>query len=137
MSYRHTFLVFLSSIFFSFLSPSLGQRVWLKSQRFRVQYPVRPHTVADSRRAVVNYWQKYVHEELVNRLGGLSLPIRLTDRPGMTLDVYCGRKTTTQKQQLQIPLLETAGYRLKYCLKGPLNPKHPTTLPTDNGEFQK
>ena len=44
-----------------------------------------------------------MHEVLVNRLGGLSLPrksvIRLTDRPDMTLDVYRGRKTTTQKQQ--------------------------------------
>ena len=40
-----------------------------------------------------------MHEILVNRLGGLSLPrksvVRLTDRPDMTLDVYCGRKTTT------------------------------------------
>ena len=39
-----------------------------------------------------------MHEVLVNRLGGLSLPrksvVRLTDRPDMTLDVYCGRKTT-------------------------------------------
>ena len=38
-----------------------------------------------SRRAVVSYWRKYVHEVLVNRLGGLSLPrksvVRLTDRP--------------------------------------------------------
>ena len=46
---------------------------------------------ADSRGAVVSYWRKYVHEVLVNRLGGLSLPrksvARLTDRPGMTLDV--------------------------------------------------
>ena len=45
----------------------------------------------------------YVHEVLVNRLGGLSLPrksvVRLTDRPDMTLDVYSGRKTTTQQQQ--------------------------------------
>ena len=43
-----------------------------------------------------------VHEILVNRLGGLSLPrksvVRLTDRPDMTLDVYHGRKTTTQQQ---------------------------------------
>ena len=43
-----------------------------------------------------------MHEELVNRLGGLSLPrksvVRLTDRPDMTLDVYCGRKTTIQQQ---------------------------------------
>ena len=38
----------------------------------------------------------------VNRLGGLSLPrksvVRLTDRPDMTLDVYRGRKTITQRQ---------------------------------------
>ena len=44
-----------------------------------------------------------MHEVLVNRLGGLSLPrksvIRLTDRPDMTLDVYRGRKTTMQQQQ--------------------------------------
>ena len=43
-----------------------------------------------------------MHEVLVNRLGGLSLPrksvVRLTDRPNMTLDVYCGRKTTIQQQ---------------------------------------
>ena len=57
------------------------------------------------RRAVVSYWRKYVHEVLVNRLGGLSLPrksaVRLTDRPDRTLDVYRGRKTTTQQQQQQ------------------------------------
>ena len=66
-----------------------------------------PHTFvspsAFSRRAVVSYWRKYVHEVLVNRLGGLSLPrksaVRLIDRPDMTLDVYRGRKTTNQHQQ--------------------------------------
>ena len=46
-----------------------------------------------------------MHEVLVNRLGGLSLPrksvVRLTDRPDMTLDVYRGRKTTMQQQQHQ------------------------------------
>ena len=45
-----------------------------------------------------------MHEVLVNRLGGLSLPrksvVRLTDRPDMTLDVYHGRKTTIQQQLL-------------------------------------
>ena len=50
-----------------------------------------------------------MHEVLVNRLGGLSLPrksvVRLTDRPDMTLDVYRGRKTT--KQQQQQPTLST------------------------------
>ena len=54
-------------------------------------------------RTVVSYWRKYVHEVLVNRLGGLGLPrksvVRLTDRPDMTLDVYRGRKTTMQQQQ--------------------------------------
>ena len=54
------------------------------------------------RAAVVSYWRKYVHEVLVNHLGGLSLPrksvVRLSDHPNMTLDVYRGRKTTTQQQ---------------------------------------
>ena len=42
-----------------------------------------------------------MHEVLVNRLGGLSLPrksvVRLPDRPDMTLDVYRGRNTTIQQ----------------------------------------
>ena len=74
--------------------------IWLVSQGSWVRYPVWPHTFvspsADSRGAVVSYWQKYVHEVLANRLGGLSLPrksvVRLTDRPDMTLDVYCDVK---------------------------------------------
>ena len=49
-----------------------------------------------------------MHEVLVNRLGGLSLPrksvVRLTDRPDMTLDVYRGRETTIQQQQQQLPV---------------------------------
>ena len=44
-----------------------------------------------------------MHEVLVNRVEGLSLPrksvVRLTDGPDMTLDVYRGRKTTIQQQQ--------------------------------------
>ena len=71
------------------------------------RYPVWQHTFVSPssflRRAVVSYWRKYVHEVLVNRLGGLSLPsksvVRLPDRPNMTLDVYRGRKTTMQQQQ--------------------------------------
>ena len=61
--------------------------------------------LAFSRRAVVSYWRKYVHEVLVNRLGGLSLPrksvVRLTDRPDMTFDVYRGRKTTIQYNTIE------------------------------------
>ena len=55
-----------------------------------------------------------MHEVLVNRLGGLSLPrksvVRLTDRPDMTLDVYRGHKTTIQQQQqlrMQIPTFDS------------------------------
>ena len=81
-----------------------------RSQRSWVRYLVWPHTFVspstDSRRAVVSYWRKYVHEVLVNHLGGLSLPrksvVRLADRPDMTLDVYHGRKTTTTQQQQQV-----------------------------------
>ena len=55
-------------------------------------YFVSPST--DSRKTVVSYWQKYVHEVLVKSLGGLSLPrksvVRLTDNPDMTIDVYRG-----------------------------------------------
>ena len=73
--------------------------------RVLVRYQVWQHTFvspsAFSTRAVVSYWQKYVHEVLVNHLGGLSLPrksvVRLTDCPDMTLDVYRGRKTTIQQ----------------------------------------
>ena len=56
-------------------------------ERFRASGP------SCSRGAFVSYWLKYVHEELVNHLGGLSLPsksvVRLTDRPDMTIDVKC------------------------------------------------
>ena len=50
-----------------------------------------------------------MHEVLVNRLGGLSLPrkcvVRLTDLPDMTLDVYRGRKTSMQCNRVQFPLV--------------------------------
>ena len=51
-----------------------------------------------------------MHEVLVNRLGGLSLPrksvVRLTGRPDMTLDVYRGHKTTMQQQQFKAAELQ-------------------------------
>ena len=50
-----------------------------------------------------------MHEVLVNRLGGLSLPrksvVRLSDRPDMTLDVYRGRKTTMQYNTIGISVI--------------------------------
>ena len=86
-----------------------------------VRYPVWQHTFvspsAFSRRAVVSYWRKYVHEVLVNRLGGLSLPrksvVRLTDRPNMTLDVYRGRKTTKQSNTYGHTILDTRRFLYK------------------------
>ena len=65
-----------------------------------------------------------MHEVLVNRLGGLSLPrksvVRLTDRPDMTLDVYRGRKTTNQQQsttfQIEILLVEFNSFYFKVRL---------------------
>ena len=49
-----------------------------------------------------------MHEVLVNRLGGLSLPrksvVKLIDRPDMTLDVYRGHKTTIQQQQQRLKI---------------------------------
>ena len=91
--------IFFPSSILSRLSPSLWE-----TARYRLKYclkgPLNPkqptnQPSAFSRRAVVSYWRKNVHEVLVNRLGGLSLPkksvVRLTDRPDMTLDVYRGR----------------------------------------------
>ena len=76
----------------------------------------------DSRSAVVSYWQKYVHEVLVNPLGGLNLPrksvVRLTDCPNMTIDVYCAHKTTTQhNKQIQVPKFTTKIYKKCYTKK--------------------
>ena len=53
-----------------------------------------------------------------NGLGGLILPrksvVRLTDRPDMTLDVYCGRKTTIQ--QLKELISKSALWQHRHCL---------------------
>ena len=61
-----------------------------------------------------------MHEVLVNRLRGLSLPrksvVRLTDRPDMTLDVYRGRKTTNQQQSTKTDfgLLQSTRTTVRY-----------------------
>ena len=96
----------LTKGFFQFVSDS-DSPVFTHRQGSWVRYPVWQHTFvspsAFSRRTVVSYWRKYVHEVLVNRLGGLSLPrksvVRLTDRPDLTLDVYRGHKNETMQQQ--------------------------------------
>ena len=85
--------------------------------------------------------------------------VRLAYRPDMTLDVYRGRKRTTQQQQYSrarayytcsrgwcglfghfplayhislsflLLLWQTVRYRLKYCPKELYNPKQPTNHP--------
>ena len=66
-----------------------------------------------------------MHEVLVNRIGGLSLPrksvVRLTDRPDMTLDVYRGRKTTMQQQQQLVNryIFRESTVLFSYCLSSP------------------
>ena len=75
-------------------------RACVKRLRFRAHFPIRPHTFvfpsAGSCKAVVSYWQIYVHEVL-----GLSLPrksvVRLTDRPEMTLAVSVDEKKPLKK----------------------------------------
>ena len=110
---------------FSPLSPSLWE-----TARYRLKYclkgPLNPkqptNQSAFSRRAVVSYWRKYVHEVLVNRLGCLSLPrksvVRLTDRPDMTLDVFRGRKTTTKPKASSSILLSSQRSRTSLVIQG-------------------
>ena len=70
-----------------------------------VRYPVRQQTFvslsADSRRAVVSYRRKCVHEVLVNHRGGLPRKsvVRLTDRPDMTPAVTVDIKQQNTTQQ--------------------------------------
>ena len=62
-----------------------------------------------------------MHEVLVKRLGGLSLPrksvVRLTDRPDMTLDVNRGRKTTKQQQQPSDTFMKTRAELRVLCVQ--------------------
>ena len=64
-----------------------------------------------------------MHEVLVNRLGGLSLPrksvVRLTDRPDMTLDVYRGRKTTKQHVSINSKSWELTGTIVDFVIPAP------------------
>ena len=106
-------------------SRSAVGRVPESCQKSLVRYPVWPHIFispsADLRRAFVSYWRKYVHEVLVNCLGGLSLPrksvVRLTDRHDTTLDVYRGHKTTTQQHttSLSIFLSVLLYWNIRFC----------------------
>ena len=61
---------------------------------------------AHPRRAVVSYWQKYVHLELFNHLRGISLPninvVRLTDCLDLAIAVYHRLKQQNNNNKLKI-----------------------------------
>ena len=65
-----------------------------------------------------------MHEVLVNRLGGLSLPrksvVRLSVRPDMTIDIYRGCKTTIQQQQQNNHVIATENYNAIHKLEARL-----------------
>ena len=75
-------------------------------------------------------------------LGKLSVPGRPTSLDDSRARAYCACSRCGLGVCLDIfsliylfsfrspSLWETARYRLKYCLKGPLNPKQPTNQPT-------
>ena len=65
-----------STLFPSNVPGHVAQSVGHLTHKSEVLGSVWPNTFvspADSRRAVVNYWQKYVHDVLVYRLGGLRV----------------------------------------------------------------
>ena len=58
-----------------------------------------------SRRVVVSYKRKYVHELLVNRLfkpAQEKSVVRRNDRPAMTIAVDLGRKATKQTNEIWV-----------------------------------
>ena len=102
---------FLSPIVPLFLPGRVAQSIGRLTQEPDVSssIPVRPHTFvspsADSTRAVVSYWRKYVHEVLVNRLGGLRVgrkrrketPQKLTQLSSRSHPRHLVGKRTAQK----------------------------------------
>ena len=97
----------LSPVFYCLLLGCVAQSVRYLTRKSGVQGSI--HGLATYFRFSFRFFsncRQYVHEVLVNRLGGLSLPrknlVRLNDRPDMTLDVYRGRKTTMQQQQQKL-----------------------------------
>ena len=63
---------------------------------------------------------------------GIPLIWIIVGQGPITLAVGAGRRCLDIQFSLIylffLPLWETARYRLKYCLKGPLNPKQPTNI---------
>ena len=97
------------------------------------------HSLAtDSRRALVSYWQKYVHLVLGNCVGGQCLPRKMCAfEPGGVGGVCNGVNFHCCQGILLLRIIVGHGHifslfsrlswpRMKYCRKEPLNPKPPT-----------
>ena len=80
-------------------------------------------------------------------LGKLPVPGRPTNLDNSGARAYCACSRcgwgcldiflSSITSPFSLPLRETARYRLKYCLKGPLNPKQPTNrMVSDTSVFQ-
>ena len=99
---------------FSPLSPSLWE-----AARYRLKYclkgPLKPNQPTNLQcRGVLLIWIKVGQ-------GPIALAIGADEG---CLDIF------SLVSLFFLPLWETARYWLKHCLKGPLNPKHPTNQPT-------
>ena len=66
---------------------------------------------------------------LVWKTVGQGPTVRAVGAGGGGLDIF---SLIYHFSVLSPSLLETAQYRLKYCLKGPLSPKQPTNQPTNH-----
>ena len=86
-------------------------RVWLQIQ------------AADSRRVVVSYKRKYVHEVLDNcfiKLGQEKSVVRWTDRPAMTIAVdfkQQNKQPPTEKKSSLKSMFESVGWESEAKLK--------------------
>ena len=105
--------IFCSLVYhFSFLSPSLWE-----TARYRLKYclkgPLNPKQPTNQVPGRPTIW-------ITVGQGPTALAV---GAGGVCLDIYT---LLYPASPLSPSLWETARYRLKYCLKGPLNPKQPT-----------
>ena len=96
----------------------------------KLPVPGRPSNLADSRaRAYCACsgcgWGLFGHFTLIYLFSLVSPSLWETARYRLK---YCLNGPLNPKQPTNQPLWKTARYGLKYCLKGPLHPKQPTNL---------
>ena len=107
------------------------------------EIPAKAHQLAYiSFQSSNTYLQKRGWSGGAKVLGHLSVPGRPTNFDNSRTRTYCACSRcgwgwfghfslVYHFSLLSPPLWETVRYRLKYCLKGPLNPKQPTNQPAE------